>query len=77
MKSEIENVAEQVSGSVLSGELIKALEDQEFGDVRSVLDEGFHPNDNSLLVITINRVSKLSGVVFDYSEHDGWGYDEH
>lgn len=57
-------------------EIVSSIKDLEWGDVRSALDEYFP--DGNIPDDLREQLDKLAEgeVVFDFSDGDGWGYEE-
>jgi hypothetical protein len=55
-----------------------SIEAEEWGDVRSMLDEYFpYPESGQLMILKGSTLAKVSGkVVFYWGEQDGWYYDD-
>ena len=56
--------------------VVQAIIDQEYGDLRSILDEVYpNPTDGELKVL-FNLLYVIKGAFFTYSRDTGWGYTE-
>lgn len=59
-------------------EITPSIIANEYGDVRSMLDQYFrYPNSNELAGMLMHLKYQVKGATFDYSYNHGWGYVEH
>jgi hypothetical protein len=56
--------------------MVQAIEDQEFGDIRSILDELYPKPTSSQLKVLFNLLYVCKGCCFTFDVDAGWGYIE-